>query len=197
MSFWGLKDTLATTDHVSNWAFAVGVFSKEECQKIIELGETLYPSRAVTIGENLDSAPSIRKSNVSWLVPSEKTEWLYRKLTDFVNTSNDQFFHFDLWGFSEGLQFTKYEAPDGKYDQHIDKIFSKNVRKLSVVVQLTDPAEYEGGDLNLYDGRLPTVAPRGLGNVGVFPSYVLHQVTPVTKGVRYSLVAWITGPQFK
>lgn len=197
MSFWGLGPNVGSKDNVENWSFALNVFSKEECEKIIELGNSLSLVRAVTQGEALDSAPNIRKSNVAWIAPSEQSEWIFRKLTDLVNSANDNFFRFDLWGFGEGLQFTKYEAPDGKYDQHIDKLYSQVVRKLSVVIQLTDPSEYEGGDLSLYTGSNPTQMQKGIGNACLFPSYILHQVSPVTKGTRYSLVAWVTGPQFK
>ena len=35
------------------------------------------------------------------------------------------------------------------------------------------------------------------GTLILFPSYVLHEVKPVTKGERNSLVSWVTGKQFK
>jgi PKHD-type hydroxylase len=70
------------------------------------------------------------------------------------------------------------------------------IRKLSVIVQLTDPEEYEGCDLNLNVGSINTMK-KTQGSVIVFPSYVLHQVTPITKGTRHSLVAWLAGDPFK
>jgi PKHD-type hydroxylase len=66
-----------------------------------------------------------------------------------------------------------------------------------MVLQLTDPSQYEGGNLQIVTGGDPLTVRKQRGLVAVFPSYVLHQVTPVTKGSRQSLVAWITGPQFK
>lgn len=197
MSFWGLSPQFGIQDHVENWSFALSIFSKEECEKIIQLGESLNPSRAVTYGETASTPSTVRKSNVSWITPSAESEWLFRRMTDLVNHSNDKFFKFDLWGFAEGFQFTKYEAPEGHYDRHIDKTYAQVSRKLSVVIQLTDPSEYEGGDLNLYTGIDPIPMKKGLGNACLFPSYMMHQVTPVTKGTRYSLVAWVTGPQFR
>jgi PKHD-type hydroxylase len=197
MSFWGLGPSLGAKDSVENWSYATDVFSKEECEKIIELGNSLSLEKAVTQGDPLGHSKDVRKSNVSWITPSEQSEWLFRKLTDLVNNANTTFFNFDLWGFGEGLQFTKYEAPDGKYEQHIDKMYSGVVRKLSVVIQLTDPVEYKGGDLNLYTEANPKQVQKGIGSACLFPSYILHQVTPVTEGTRYSLVAWVTGPQFK
>jgi PKHD-type hydroxylase len=64
------------------------------------------------------------------------------------------------------------------------------------VLQLTDPSEYEGGNLQVCDGTIHNVR-KQRGLVAAFPSYTLHQVTPVTKGSRQSLVAWITGPSFR
>jgi PKHD-type hydroxylase len=64
-------------------------------------------------------------------------------------------------------------------------------------VQLSDPSDYEGGDLLLHISADPKKAPKNQGQVILFPSHTLHEVTPVTKGIRYSLVAWVTGPKFK
>jgi len=73
------------------------------------------------------------------------------------------------------------------------------VRKLSISIQLTDPEEYEGGELKLYDGddKEAQVMDKTQGTLIIFPSYVLHEVMPITKGTRNSLVTWITGKQFK
>jgi PKHD-type hydroxylase len=68
---------------------------------------------------------------------------------------------------------------------------------LSLVLQLSDPAQYEGGNLQVMTGSEPQTVRKQRGLVAAFPSYVLHQVTPVTQGTRQSLVAWVSGPQFK
>lgn len=181
-------------DTVETWAFVEQVFTKEECNQIIKLGESLLPDTATTFGgTNL----KVRDSKVSWIFPSTQSEMTFRKLTDVVNNVNSRFFGFDLEGFGEGLQFTKYEAPAGKYNLHIDKTFKASVRKLSLVLQLSDPSEYEGGDLVLKFSDDDLKVKKQQGYITVFPSYVLHGVEPITKGTRYSLVAWITGPQFK
>jgi PKHD-type hydroxylase len=78
------------------------------------------------------------------------------------------------------------------------------IRKLSVTVSLSDPKNYKGGNLKFdfgphsAGGRFHTcteIRPRG--SIIVFPSHVYHQVTPVTQGTRYSLVAWNLGYPFK
>ena len=64
-------------------------------------------------------------------------------------------------------------------------------------MQLSDPSEYEGGELKLYNGHEPITIKREKGLIVFFPSYTLHEVTPVTKGERYTLVGWVHGPAFK
>ena len=80
---------------------------------------------------------------------------------------------------------------------HIDRNMGIATRKLSLSLQLSAPEDYEGGDLELWFGGEPVKANRERGMITFFPSYVMHRVTPVTKGVRYSLVCWVSGPPFK
>jgi PKHD-type hydroxylase len=68
------------------------------------------------------------------------------------------------------------------------------IRKLTFVIQLSDPCEYEGGKLMIYyDGQIHE-APNEFGSMIIFPSSLAHEVTPITKGTRHSLVGWVTGP---
>ena len=71
-----------------------------------------------------------------------------------------------------------------------------STRKLSVSVQLSDPSEYEGGDLELMVNRNYIKVPKEKGTIIFFPSYLTHRVTKVTSGKRNSLVAWFHGPSF-
>jgi PKHD-type hydroxylase len=189
-TFWGFQ-----TDHGQNWAYQNAFLTKEECEKIIALGESLSPSSSELIHHV--SNTSVRNSKNAWIFPTAETEWLFRRLTDSVLGLNNEYFKFDLFGLAEGLQFTKYEAPDGHYNCHIDKATGQLVRKISVTVQLSNPEEYEGGEVHLLFESTPTVAPKEQGTLVVFPSYMLHEVKPVIKGTRYSLVCWVTGAPFK
>jgi len=187
---WFLEQKIDTTE---NYAFVNNALTKYECQQIISLGESLIPKQAlIQSGANFD----VRNSNVSWILPSTESEWVFRKMTDFIKELNDRFFKFDIDGFDEGFQFTKYQI-DGKYEAHIDKTYYSKIRKLSMVVQLSDPCEYEGGDLSLFISKDPFNVKKKQGFMVAFPSYTLHKVNPVTNGTRYSLVAWLTGPAFK
>jgi PKHD-type hydroxylase len=180
-------------DGLETWAFWDSIFSPEECKKIIEIGNKKILIKAKTFSNNKE----LRKSKISWLYPSDDLEWAYKRITDVILDLNNRFFKFELYGFIEGFQFTYYKHPDGKYKKHIDKHFNGFTRKLSLSIQLSDPKSYDGGDLLLHTDSTPIIIPKEQGKLIAFPSYVLHEVTTVTRGERYSLVAWITGPQFK
>lgn len=181
-------------DHVNHWAYWEKAFTDEECQKIIAIGNNKVHQKGTTKGA---SRQSIRNSQVAWLYASDDLIWAFRRMTDIVMALNDKFFQFDLFGAAEGFQFTKYEAPGGKYGRHIDCGTNMLVRKLSFTLQLSNPDDYDGGDLCLFTDEEPTKMRRERGYVVLFPSFMLHEVTPVTRGTRYSLVSWLTGKPFK
>jgi PKHD-type hydroxylase len=111
---------------------------------------------------------------------------------------NNMAYKFDLRGFAERFQYSVYRDSDGgHYNWHVDQGPLAVRRKLSLTLQLTDPARYEGGDLQMHAGNQIETAPRDRGMLIAFPAYVLHRVTPVTSGTRKSVVIWTTGPQFQ
>jgi PKHD-type hydroxylase len=180
-------------DKTQDWAYMNNIFTAEECAQIIAIGNTKV-QEATIIGD--EKLIEVRESKISWLYPND-IEFAFRRVTDAINNINSQFFNFDLFGMVEGFQFTRYDAPSGFYGMHVDKILNGTVRKLSLTIQLSYPEDYEGGELALQLGKEADLMPKELGKMLVFPSYVLHEVRPVTKGTRYSLVAWITGKPFK
>ena len=105
------------------------------------------------------------------------------------------------WNFElkypQAAQIARYKD-GGHYKWHTD-IFppdEQNMqRKLSCVLLLNDPSEYEGGELEIegIEGKIL----EGKGSIVVFPSFLQHRVTPVTSGVRYSATCWALGPAFK
>lgn len=181
------------------WAWA-DCFTADECNKIVEFCKKLPRDIAGVGGENGDSKVDlgIRSSKVRFLQVSPDTQWIFHKVTNIVNYINDNFFKFDLDQI-ETIQFTEYGDEDKDfYAAHIDQMYrSFNRRKFSVTIQLSDPDSYEGGELKLWTSSKPLVAKKGQGIGIFFPSFLLHEVTPVTKGTRYSLVAWVIGPRFK
>jgi PKHD-type hydroxylase len=183
-------------DIVNNWAFAEKVFSKEECELIKNFGKKRLQKATVVGTGSLEIKKQIRDSKVHFIYPNSETEWLFRKMTDLINFVNNKFFKFDLYGLEEGFQLTLYKK-NSFYVKHIDKFLNNKIRKLSLSVQLDDPKKYEGGDLLLHTQEKPEVMNKTQGTCVFFPSYILHEVKPVTKGERYSLVCWVSGPNFK
>lgn len=191
---------LFNIDTVENWAYMNNVFTEEECNKIKRIALAKGKEDATVIGSNQEDKidPKIRKNSVVWLSEKDKDlNWMYQKLAGVAMNLNEQFFKFDLYGFCEDMQFTEYEAPGEFYSEHMDKVYNGVSRKLSLVVQLTDPDEYEGCELKINTGGEPAIMRKDQGTVFAFPSYILHQVTPITKGTRHTLVCWIGGKNFK
>jgi len=194
---WGEYWYLNELEQQQQLCWNTDIFTCEEIERIIVIGKRLMINRSTTgAGENcLDH----RRSFNSWILQNDYTSWIYRRLTDVILSNNEKFFKFDLT-MIENLQFTYYSSEEnGCYKGHTDPINWKmpHNRKLSMVIQLSSPDEYEGGELNLHTSHEPTTIKKEKGLAVTFPSYTLHEVTPVTKGERYSLVAWVHGPTFK
>lgn len=133
-----------------------------------------------------------RRCAVAWLTAED----IMARVWNLLAMINDKYFGFELDGM-EHLQYTLYRQGD-YFSWHMDKgSDSPRPRKLSMTLQLSSPAEYEGGELELNTGSSFALAPNTLGSVVAFPSWILHQVRPVTKGERRSLVVWAGGPSFK
>jgi PKHD-type hydroxylase len=186
-------------DKVEKYAYYKNLFSSKECDEIISYVKTTHTLKPATVEESSPAKKlsEHRQSNVVFLQPCEQLAWVYTRLADVVVLLNKDYFNFDLYGFTEGLQFTEYNAPGGKYDAHTDRTINIPVRKLSIVLQLTDPSEYDGGDFEIIEGSHSEKLYRDQGTLLAFPSYTMHAVTPLTRGTRHSLVGWISGPQFK
>ena len=139
---------------------------------------------------------SQRRSKVFWIPKTAEFIDIYKRFQRLIGQCNSEFFQFKLTELSELIQYTVYNSNDlGHYDWHIDMGPHKARRKISIVCQLSDPSEYEGGELQFNTGQI-TIAEKQKGTVILFPSYLLHRVTPVTKGIRRSLVIWVEGPAF-
>ncbi|SRR6266702_4115037 len=144
----------------------------------------------------------IRDSYIKWLHYNSEYHWIYCKLANVVNEWNPKFFGMELRE-TESIQLTEYDSEyKGFYGQHADCSYgssSNKYRKLSVTMQLSDPKDYEGGNLQLYTHGFdsPVTACKEKGAITLFRSHIVHEVMPVTKGKRYSFVTWVLGPLFK
>jgi PKHD-type hydroxylase len=139
---------------------------------------------------------SQRRTKISWIPKTRDFLHLYKLLFELIKKSNDEFYNFKLSEIIESIQYSVYTSEDqGHYDWHVD-MGPTHFRKLSVVCHLSDPSEYEGGNLQINTGGNIVDVEKSLGTVIIFPSYMLHRVTPVTRGTRRTLVLWISGPPF-
>ena len=118
---------------------------------------------------------------------------------DYFHSLNNKFWKYDLADVFE-FQLIKYDI-GGNYNWHCDYGVAPvegSVRKLSMSIHLTDPKEYEGGELNLINySNYPVMVNNGLGSTIIFDSKVPHKVWPVTWGTRIALVGWANGPKLR
>lgn len=183
--------------HTEPFVWWEGGFTEQELNWLQE--QAIKAEERAQVGGNptSDDLAKIRRSQVSWINKTQETAWVFEKLGHIASALNAKYYRFDLTGFGEPLQLTNYDQSEqGMYGWHQD-YNAQASRKLSLVLQLTDPSQYEGGNLQVITGGQPQTVRKQRGLVAAFPSYVLHQVTPVTSGNRQSLVAWVSGPAFK
>lgn len=194
MNKFGLEQQEVNKDLLTYYWWEGG-FSKEECERALSVCRKYEKHEATVFGEGDSKASdTTRNSTVRWIPEEKETHWIFEKLSLYAIEANDELFKADISGFTENIQFTEYEGKGTHYDWHPDLGPGKHKRKLSITVQLNDG--YEGGDLLINSGQLITTK-KGIGNVIIFPSFLLHKVNPIISGNRYSLVSWISGPVWK
>lgn len=174
-------------------------FTAAELDRIEAIGDALTLSKATLVGDMEGASyDHVRITKTAWIEATPETQWIYERMQRVVRIMNDRIWQFDIRGFSEHFQYTVYHGTEGgHYDWHVDQGDGIAPRKLSASLQLTDPSGYDGCDLQLHGVNKIETAPRERGTLIVFPSYVLHRVTPIAQGTRKSLVVWTTGPQFR
>jgi PKHD-type hydroxylase len=206
----------------SYWYFQ-SVLSPILCNQIVNYGNSLREEVGITKGydnkklekNDLNTLYLKRNSNISWI----DDKWIYKYIHPYVQQANENAGWNFQWDFTEQCQFTKYNK-EQHYGWHCDSdstpydvtsgIDKKGkIRKLSVTISLSDPKDYDGGNLefdfrndvdwenNKEKGIKECFEIRPKGSIIVFPSFVWHRVKPVTRGTRYSLVCWNLGWPYK
>jgi len=191
-----------------NYFYFTKAIPLKTCKKIIKEGRQKVIEQATVMREGVDKVR--RDCKVSWI----NDRWIYEIINPFIHAANKKAGWNFQWDWNETSQFTIYEK--GEYygwhtDQghenlkHVNKNINGKIRKLSLTLQLTDKTEYEGGDFQLkwIDSkkgdlsRIITVdGAKDIGTIIIFPSFIWHQISPVTKGKRESLVNWSVGKSF-
>ena len=191
-----LSDQRNNVNHGNYYYFEQG-FTPEEVISIRDICEKYPKVKGTTVGDETEKVSEYRISDISWIPDEVGTQWIYQKIADLTKIANREMWNFDVWGFHDQLQYTTYYGDGGHYDWHMDVGAGISNRKISCVVQLSDPNEYEGGELQMNPGGNIINVPKGLGLVCFFPSFLLHRVTPLNGGVRRSLVTWLCGANFR
>ena len=174
-------------------------FSESEVSKITFL-EKMHKFEKGTIfnnGEPQENNKS-RDCELAFLEVDQHTAWIYERLGNIIPVANKDLFMLDI-GYIATLQYTIYRgSKEQHYDWHFDRLidYQDFERKISGVVMLSDPDEYEGGDFEIIINGNPEEVQthRPLkGEIIFFSSTFPHRVTPVTGGTRKSLVFWVEG----
>jgi PKHD-type hydroxylase len=186
-----------------------GALEDAVCDAIIAAGDRVTQVPAA-VGYSAEGGgrvdPRTRRTTLGFLGAEH---WVNGVVMHYARLANNSTWRLDLVD-SYGAQYGTYRRGDF-FDWHKDEFDMPHSdlspphlmglnRKLSLVINLTDPRRYRGGDLLLKDVMGNVVVVEGLrarGSVIVFPSSVLHIASPVTRGVRQSLVAWVLGPSLR
>jgi PKHD-type hydroxylase len=177
-----------------------GVFTTDELNAIERHGDTQALQKA-GLSNARSAYDGVRVTQVAWFGRNTQTEIFYRRMEDVTLRLNQRFFHYDLSGLVD-FQYAIYRGSEGgHFDWHKDYGREPGTdlepRKLTISIQLSEASAYEGCELQVRAGNEVSVAPKKRGTIVAFPAYALHCVTPITAGVRKSLVLWAAGPEFR
>jgi len=182
-----------------------GCFGEVELKRLERQVETIEETQALTQGDTHFGSADEESERIAWQKPipfSNDFSWMYSKIQDTIFDLNSNTWNFELLAMLEYASHLRYKSSEGgKYDFHIDSGGDGPAmyRKLSVIVLLNDG--YEGGDVLFQDymaqDETQMIYPKTKGTMIIFPSFLRHAVTPVTKGERKSMVLWIHGKPFR
>jgi PKHD-type hydroxylase len=186
------------------WCYFKSIFTADECDYILREGLKMPSQRAVMGSDNAIKDESYRRSDIRFIRKQDtQFEFLFDKMWKLALQANEDWFNFHITKL-DYMQLAEYSSEEqGEYKTHQDVFWMNNDpfyhRKLTCVVQLTEPSEYEGGDFGLYDVKeAPNVEEiRQRGTAIFIPSFVFHSASPVTKGNRHSLAIWFDGPKWR
>jgi len=173
------------------------IFTAELCKEIIDLSSTLKKEQGkIKHREAGEYDKKRRDSTISW-IPFNKMQPMYDDLIHLIQKINRNHFGFNNLQITEEAQVSEYSKGQFYHwhtDSPIDMDTEPPVRKLSMTLLLNDPSKFEGGNLEIA-GK--TLSHMKQGHAAIFASFLQHRVTPVTKGIRKSLVIWFNGEPFK
>ena len=189
------------------YVYMDSIFSREEFAALISYCDTLKTEKGRVGQENVVGSLNIeiRNSNICLFGKDNDNQWIFDRLNTIIEILNDQFYGFELQGY-EQIQYGIYDSSEQQHynwhmDSHIGSIdINQETRKFSLSFLLSEPGvDFEGGEFEINQGEQenPIVAETKKNRIIGFPSWTIHRVKPVTKGIRKSLVIWVIGPKFR
>lgn len=187
------------------WCYFKSYLPADYCQRIVDT-VLQRPAQDAKIGVSggVGTDSSFRRSAIRFVNRGDQElDYVFDELWKLAIRANADWFDVQISRL-DYFQVAEYDGKySGEYKTHHD-IFYMNGdpyyhRKLSCVVQLSDPKDYEGGDLTFEHVQQNPNADemKEQGTVIFFPSFVRHAAKPVTSGTRYSLAAWFDGPKWR
>ena len=207
----------------NEWFYFTKGLDKKTCNKIRNSAKGKWEESGIdtkkdepTTEERITGVKQLpgidKESRISDVIWTED-QWIYDTIWPYMEEANERAgWKYDITA-AESLQITRYKKGGfyyfhkygrgdhlSAYDLPDSEFLHGNVRKLSMTVLLN--SNYEGGEFQFatYGEEKCTIHTPEFNKTGMiimFPSDMEHRVTPVTKGIRYSLVTWFLGPPFK
>jgi PKHD-type hydroxylase len=179
---------------------SIPLFNDKEIKKIIDkLDDNKWDDSMVYDNKTEEISKHKIRTNKEQPLWPEQGGFPFDIITEEIFNVNSEYWNFDIRyiDFAKDPPLVLKYVLNQEFNWHFDMSGVSSTRKLSFTIQLSDSDDYEGGDLQF--GPVIEHKPeiRKKGNITIFPSYVWHRVTPVTKGNRYALVGWVHGPAFK
>lgn len=167
--------------------------TEDECDTLIAWADSNDHTPGTIENGKIDQ--TIRNVDVYTLPVCDELMPIISKLALTASNANTYWWGYDIYHLS-AMELLHY-TPGGHYVEHMDWGPGHQTRKISVIAILSDPDDYEGGELFINRGGEKIRVPNDRGNIIVFPSWLLHGVSPITKGDRWVVTGWIQGPAFK
>jgi PKHD-type hydroxylase len=178
-----------------DWVVCAERLAAADCDAIVATAREFRAEPAVALG---DPYRLRRRAIAHKVLPTERSGWIFDLLLSVAAEANARHYGLALSGITRAPEYCEYRPDNGQFDWHTDYGHEpvSTPRKLTLIVQLSDAAEYAGGRLEVFGVRVDEL-PTERGSILVLPSFVHHRVTRVTSGVRRVLVAWIAGPPLR
>lgn len=179
-----------------DYSVHMSTLSDEEVDRIRVYGDRLATKSVLLFGAHDEAQVKVQGARIP---VDDESRWIYERMASLTHEINAESYQYDLTGFHESFYYLTYDSAVGAhFNWHLD--FGPQTpapRKLSLILQLSDPSEYDGGDFDIMTPRGHVRTHKCRGIVTAMPSYKIHRVTPVTRGIRRTVAMFAVGPNFR